>query len=307
MKPLTALAVPLFAAIALLFTSPPASATFPGENGRLALVWTYEPPEEVTTDVILTAGAATGVKIDDVTVCDFGCHSNSPDWSPSGRRLAFVQQRFEDDLSRLVTARADGSDVELVYEPPRGAGLSDAAWSPGGDRIAFTRHWRNKLGHFVSDVYVVRRSGNHLMRLTHTPLRWEAELDWSSENRLVFRSQHGPWLKKRSELFTMRPDGRGLHRLTHNTVRDSEPNWAPGGKRLVFVHRHEIWLIGLWGKGATTVAQGRDPTWAPDGSRIAYVGVDGLIHTIEPAGEGDVVVGSPVTEGFISQLDWRPR
>jgi len=34
------------------------------------------------------------------------------------------------------------------------------------------------------------------------------------------------------------------------------------------------------------VAQGRDPTWAPDGSRIAYVGVDGLIHTIKPAGEG---------------------
>src|SRR5829696_6968085 len=39
------------------------------------------------------------------------------------------------------------------------------------------------------------------------------------------------------------------------------------------------------GKGETTVAQGRDPTWAPDGSRIAYVGVDGLIHTIKPAGK----------------------
>ena len=209
-----------------------------------------------------------------------------------------------------MTSRADGSDVELAYQPPGGAGLSDAAWSPDGRWIAFTRHWWSKRGRgpFVSDVYVVRRSGNHLSRLTRTPRRWEVELDWSSENRLVFRSQHGTWLKKRSELFTMRPDGLGLHQLTHNTVRDSEPNWAPGGRRLVFVHRNkEIWLIGLWGKGATMVAQGRDPTWAPDGSRIAYVGVDGLIHTIKPAGAGDVVVGSPVTEGFISQLDWRPR
>jgi Tol biopolymer transport system component len=208
MKPLTALAAALFAAIALLFTSPPASATFPGENGRLALVWTYEP--DVTTDVILTAGATSGVRIDDVTVCDYGCHNDSPDWSPNGRRLAFVLERFEDDLPRLVTTRADGSDLELVYEPPTGAGLSDVAWSPGGDRIAFTRHWFSKLGHFVSDVYVVRRSGNHLMRLSHTPRRWEAELDWSSENRLVFRSQHGPSLKKRSELFTMRPTVGGF-------------------------------------------------------------------------------------------------
>jgi hypothetical protein len=65
--------------------------------------------------------------------------------------------------------------------------------------------------------------------------------------------------------------------------------------------------MGLWGKNAAMIAQGNDPAWAPDLSRIAYVGVDGAIHTIKPSGHDDVLVGTPVTEGSISELDWRSR
>jgi len=281
-----------------------ARASFPGENGRFALLWS--PPNlDVATEVILTASSTNGGKIDDVTVCDYGCHNNSPDWSPNGRRLAFVLERFEDDLPRLVTTRADGSDLRLVYGR-QGHYPTSVAWSPDGRHIAFViaRYGTR----WLSDIYVIRRGGGHLVRVTQTPHIWKDELDWSSGDRLVFRMHKLRASPKRYELFTMRPDGSRLRQLTTNELPDSSPDWAPGGKRLVFVRRTaQIWTVGLWGKNATMVGHGQSPAWAPDGTRIAYVGSDGAIHTMSPSGSGDVALGSPVTEGGISQLDWRAR
>lgn len=150
MRALAASTAALFAALTLLVIAASASAAFPGENGRLALLWTYEPPAGVTTDVILTANADTGAMDDQVTFCDYGCHTNSPDWSPNGRRLAFAWERFEDDPSRLVTTRPDGSDRAVLYKKKW---VSEAAWSADGRRIAFVRsYYSNALDCGVSDI-----------------------------------------------------------------------------------------------------------------------------------------------------------
>jgi Tol biopolymer transport system component len=275
-----------------------ASAAFPGKNGRLALTATNL---ALGSTSIVTVNSSTGAPIDELTGCNSECHSNSPDWSPKGRRLAFVSER-----TSLVTTRADGSDRTLLYRKgPRE--LADAAWSPSGRRIAFTLwHYSNAVGSRVSDIYTIRRNATHLMRLTYTGRASETDLDWSSENRLVFR--------RHQELFTMRPDGRQLRRLTRNAVSDGEPDWAPGGKRIVFVRgTDQIWTMGLWGKNAEMITQGRGPAWAPDGSRIAYAGGDNVIHTIKPSGQDDAPISDyggdppPFDEGPIAALDWRSR
>lgn len=295
MRARAASAAALFAALTLLVIATSASAAFPGENGRLALTVTNVFLDDTG---IITVNSSTGLPIDDVTD-----HSNSPDWSPNGRRLAFVSER-----TSLVTTRADGSDRTLLYRKgPRG--LADAAWSPNGRRIAFTLwHYSKAVGSRVSDIYTIRRNATHLMRLTYTGRASETDLDWSSENRIVFR--------RHQELFTMRPDGRQLRQLTSNAVSDGEPDWAPGGKRIVFVRgTDQIWTMGVWGKNAAMIAQGRGPAWAPDGSRIAYAGGgDNVIHTIKPSGQDDAPIsdygGDPPPfggEGPIAALDWRSR
>jgi TolB protein len=88
-----------------------------------------------------------------------------------------------------------------------------------------------RLGRDVADIFVIRRDGTHLRRVTNTPAQGEGSLDWSIQNRLVFSQG----FRRQAELFTIRPDGSGLRRLTNNDVADTDPDWAPGGGRFTFV------------------------------------------------------------------------
>jgi Tol biopolymer transport system component len=57
----------------------------------------------------------------------------SPDWSPDGQRVAFV----EENAGQILIAHLDGSPTE-VLEACRNRVCDDPAWSPDGTRIAFT-------------------------------------------------------------------------------------------------------------------------------------------------------------------------
>lgn len=280
-----------------------AQAAFPGENGRFVLSWTFEPPEQVTTTFLATTDNAGG----DLRVladCDYECHHRSGDWSPSGWRLVYVDES-PDSTNRLVIVRRNGSHPRVVYRSGGGF-LESPVWSPNGRRIAFAEYlWSERVGDWVSNIYIIQRDGTHLRKVTHTPLRSEDDLDWSSRNLLVFRRN---WAARgtKNELFTIRPNGLGLRQLTDNDVGDSGPDWAPGGWRLTFVRDGEIWKMAASGANASKIASGHSPAWAPDGSLIAFVGLAG-IHTVKPSGEDDTLIGSPVEEGSISDLDWQPR
>src|SRR5215218_5770404 len=70
-----------------------------------------------------------------------------PDWSPDGRRIAFVARRH------IYAARADGQRLRRLTG---NSGDSDPAWSPDGRYIAFIRE---------HDLYVMRANGRGLRRL----------------------------------------------------------------------------------------------------------------------------------------------
>jgi Tol biopolymer transport system component len=288
------------------FAASPDSAqgSFPGENGRFVLTWDFD-AEGVGTDFLATTDK-TGGDFRVLRGCSYECHHRSGDWSPNGRRLVYVNE-CPDCRNRLVIVRPNGSYPRVVYRA-REYPLSSPVWSPDGRRIAFVEYlWSNRVGDWVSDVYIIQRDGTRLTRVTHTPRKDEYDLDWSSRNRLVFVRSCAACLK--GELFTMRPNGLALRQLTDNDVADIQPEWSPGGGRLTFVRRWgEIWRMGAWGANASRIASGHSPAWAPDGSLIAFVAAaDGAIHTVKPSGEDDILLGTPVQEGSIHELDWQPR
>jgi Tol biopolymer transport system component len=295
-------------AMTLFFTAvasgEPAHASFPGENGRFAFSWSRD-FDELSVDWVATVDKEGG-DLRALASCDADCHHGSADWSPNGRRLVYVNNDYE-RIARLATVAPDGTHAKIIYQSQ--GGLSSPVWSPDGRRIAFAEsHWSASAQDWVSDIYVIRRDGTHLTRVTHTRRQSETDLDWSSRNRLVFRSSVGRFRENRYELFTMRPNGTERRQLTQNTVPDSEPDWAPGGRRLTFVRDGEIWRMDASGARASRLASGSSPTWAPDGSLIAFVSsADGSIHTVTPSGQNDTPISNPVNDGSISQLDWQPR
>src|SRR5438093_11688203 len=103
----------------------PASATFPGRNGRVAHsplgsrgdsegIWTMRPDGSFRRPLVRRAGAGQA------------------SWSPDGRRIAFTRRYA--DASAIFTARANGSHMRRAI-----SSASAPAWAPDGRRIAFLR------------------------------------------------------------------------------------------------------------------------------------------------------------------------
>jgi len=274
-----------------------ASASFSGQNGRVALSWDHDPGTGVSNDDLVTV-KETGDDFRVLEACDYGCHLTQPDWSPDGRRLVYAGDW--DEFQHLDVERPDGSGFRVI---DRFTGFyASPAWSPRGRRIAFAMyHQTDGPQAWVSDLYVINRDGTDRRRITRTPHRSERDVDWSAENWVVFT--------RACDLFKMRPNELGLRRLTATKACESEPDWAPAGKRLTYVRGGDIWTMGAWGRHASMLAAGgHSPTWAPDGTRIAFVStLDGAIHTVEPDGTNEKVVGNLVADGRIWGLDWQAR
>ena len=305
-------------AVAALTLAASSHAGFPGSNGRLAFQWYWE-------DENYNYGSIATVRPDGTHVRTItpepgqGEVNGQPDWSPNGRWVVYTEDG-SDFPTFLMVVRRDGTHRHAIYRNTwRSMFLDSPVWSPNGRRIAFVKwRWSSARGDWVSDIFIVRRDGTGLRRVTFTGRASEEDLDWSSRGRLVFR-RGVRFRERRAELYTLWPNGTGLRQLTDNRVFDGEPDWAPGGRRIAFVRQsdeqsNEIWKMRTGDRSASQVATGRSgplesratPTWAPDGSQIAFIGNDG-IHTVRPNGLDETTLGSPVDMGSINGLDWQAQ
>ena len=201
-----------------------AQAAFPGENGRFVLTWSTN-RSGVGTEFVLTANKQ-GRRLDVIARCSYGCSHTAGDWSPSGRRLVYVETSgFEECLDcahKLVKVAPNGSHRKVVYRASPFAVLSSPAWSPDGRRIAFVEYRSNRPG--KSDIYVIRRDGTHLVRLTNT--RRSPKPASTGRVVTVWSSTAAPGGAETINSNSSRcgRTGKALRRLTDNDVPD-----APAG------------------------------------------------------------------------------
>lgn len=218
------------------------SETFPGQVGAWAVSAqeTGAPAGIYLESVGGTAGTTPLVR------------GTDPDWSPNGRKIAFVRN------GNLFTVRADGTDVTRVT-----AGASAPAWSPDGTKIAFARY---------GDLWTVRPDGNLLTRLTDQNAG-DDQPAWSPDGtKIAFSSTR----EGDREIFVMASSGGAPTALTDNAVTDDAPDWSPDGTRIVFASAGELDVMAADGSGrsrllATSRTILSSPSWSPDGARVAFV------------------------------------
>lgn len=265
----------LMCVVALIVPVVPASATFPGDNGRIAF--------RRFLNAEKTWGAIFTMRPDDsherqVTHPPEGFVDRNPDISPDGRRIVFEREAFDcgDDcmVDDIFVVNVDGSHLTQLTgrESPHGTCMpggacnGQPAWSPDGRTIAFAR----AIGPEDADG----------------------------------------WIEEMG-IFVMRADGSHMRQVTQKTAprlgEDSDPQFSPDGKTLVFVRHNvrtaqpegaaSVWTVKLRTgveRQVTPIEMnaGDTPDWSPDGKRILFhdnldePGVNSNLYTVRPDGTG---------------------
>jgi TolB protein len=197
-----------------------------------------------------------------------------------GSKMAFVT-KGEHGQKQISAMDFDGHGVHGLTRN-RSINILPA-WSPGGDRVAFTSYMRAN-----PDLYVVGTGGGRPKRVVRYP-GMNTGASWSPDGEkvaLTLSKDGNP------EIYVVEAKtGKVIKRLTHNRYIDTSPAWSPDGASIAFVSNREggpqIFVMSAGGGDAKRVSQNGDynttPTWSPQkGKRI-------LAYTTRDEGHYDIV------------------
>jgi Tol biopolymer transport system component len=286
-------ALTIIFAIAALAAATPASATFPGRNGRIAYatgdgISTVRPNGTDATPLVDIAGA------------------RDPAWSADGKRLAFVAPGGTGHLLVYV-ASASGNHLRRVSRT--GVDRFDPSWSPDGKHLAVLGRLPAVEGTNTAGLYVLGIGGRREKRIATTVADTNfGDAEWAPDGTAIAFTDT-------LDLFLVSPSGGARIQVTHQPVATTsspdrpvrELSWGPGSRRIAF---SEEWncpcdddinlaIVRRDGSGRhdfDSSATERDPVWSPNGKAIdfchyePYVTPKGL-WTMQPDGgnQGEVL------------------
>lgn len=232
------------------------------------------------------------------------------DWSPDSQSLVFS---FGDDKgtahydirSAVFTVRVDGSGLRQLTDADHDN--LGGAWSPSGDRIAFSS--TRDAG---ADIYSIEPTGLGLQQLTNSPEGVDnVGATWAPDGSRIFYTRARGWAAVKSML----PDGSQQQRV--EALAHGSWELSPTGAELLILRldkesrRYQLFITRADGVGPLTqitkTSSDKDSaTWSPTGETIAF-------SAWVPDGDNVFVVsrnGSEthrLTRGWGNmQPDWRP-
>jgi TolB protein len=320
----------VLAAAIVTFGAAPASATFPGPNGRIA----FNAFVEKTKSLEIFTATPKGGDVRRLTRSP-NTFSELPDWSPDGQRIAFFTEHFRGNQpAQIQVMNADGSDVTELTRGPGFHGFP--AWSPDGASLAIAADWgdyRNLRG-----IWIIPASApggvtqQEARRLTISPGSHteDAEPQFSPDgSSIVFTRFKSP---RKSAIHRVGIDGSGLQRLTPYSLNASDPDWSPNGKKIAFDSgdaglkgsKPNIYVMRADGGGRKRLTDfpplqdccppsrgpgfANNPVWSPSGTRVMFThfltGDKGTrLVTMRPNGSRQHVVVGRKPE-FVNKVDW---
>jgi Tol biopolymer transport system component len=258
-------------AFAVTIAPSSARATFPGENGEIAVEW-FQPSAGFSIRTVMPDGSRGRV------LSPEGKPTRSMDWSPDGTTIALSILGRRPRIVTVDLETNERSPVIEIDDTPIGDSPHSVAFSPTGDSLVFCVSYafgeRYKL-------YTIGLDGSNLTDISgkHS----DCGADWSTGGRIVTVT-HEPVEGAPRRIVTMDPDGtdrlkvvptRGLYAHTIN------PSWSPDGSTFVFAEptggsRSDLYTVEADGANLTrlTESTGRSegaPVWSPDGATIVFL------------------------------------
>ena len=194
----------------------------------------------------------------------------SPDWSPDGRRLAYVS--FESGKAVVMVQDVSTGERRSVANF-RGSN-SAPAWSPDGKRLAVTL---SRDG--VAQLYVIDLAGGALLRLTNSSAI-DTEAAFAPDGQTVYFVSDRGGAPQIYRLPSLGGGGGGgaAERVSFSGTYNISPAVSPDGRTLAYVTRDgggsfRVMTQDLAGGSPVAVTDTRDdesPSFSPNGRLIMY-------------------------------------
>jgi Tol biopolymer transport system component len=271
----------------------PASATFPGPNGRL----TFNAFVEKTKSLEIFTATPKGGDVRRLTRSP-NTLSELPDWSPDGQRIAFYSEHLKGNQPvQIQVMNADGSDVTELTRGPGFHGFP--AWSPDAASLAIASDWGDYPA--LRGIWIIPASApggvtqQEARRLTTLPAGShveDAEPQFSPDGSSIVFTRFKTLRK--SAIHRVGIDGSGLRRLTPWRLNASDPDWSPNGRKITFdsgdagrrgskgniyvmradgSHRKRLTDFPPLRRECCPVSPpglAQNPVWSPSGTRIMF-------------------------------------
>lgn len=213
--------------------------------------------------VVLLASACFAQRI--LPLTEVGEWIGSPALSPDGKTLAFTKSQ-----QILLRSLESNSITEFAREDDKGGSPDEIAWSPDGQRIAFSRGYCHHCPH---ELFLKNASGGAEFPLGEV---CGATPSWTSDGRfLIMATPFGD--EEDCQLALIPADGS-----RRTVLMPNEGNVAavsPDGKRLLYAPGNVLKLVQLtldFRLAGIPIALASEPHaivsihWAPDGHAVVY-------------------------------------